>query len=90
MANLPSSLEFPKWTSSEARPLTGKPKLFENDYTWEMDEMGNHRIVDQGGIGGDWAGYASPAVSPNGEYVCFTAYFEGSLLPEHLIRMEPV
>jgi hypothetical protein len=81
---------YPGWTPSDARALTGLPKLFANGYRWEMDESGWHRIVDDQGRGGDWSDYTHYAVSPDGNYLVFTQYYSGGVPVEALIEMKVI
>ncbi len=83
--------KWPGWEPSETREMTdGHPVFAISGMRWEMDAAGNHRVVDADGRGGDWSGYESPCVSPCGNYVAFTGYWEGSLPIERLIRIEVV
>lgn len=79
-----------EWVSSEARSLTGEPIQFANGYSWEMDEVGNHRIVDDQGRGGDWACYNSIAASPDASHIVVSRYFEGLIPTEHLLEIRMV
>ena len=75
------------WAPPPARPLTGQPKVFENGMSWEMDESGNHRIVDADGIGGEWATYESIASSPSGQHIAVSQYFAGGLPAEMILEI---
>lgn len=55
-----------------------------------MDESGHHRIVDEKGVGGDWAMYESIASSPCGNYIAVTAYYQGTLPSETLLKIAVV
>lgn len=79
---------YPGWEPSHDRALTeGFPKLFDNGYRWEVDERGDHRIVDEQGRGGDWTGYQYPAKSPDGRHMVCTQFFLGTYPVEALIEL---
>jgi hypothetical protein len=79
----------PERVSSEARALTQAVRA-SNGVTHEIDGKGMHRIVLEDGKGGNWALYESPAISPCGNYIAFTAYFDGDLPVEKIITITPL
>jgi len=82
---------YPGWEYSEARPQSGGVTLkFANGYTWEVDEHGWHRIVDDKGLGGPWSSYDSIAYSADGNYICLTQYYLGCLPVEALLEIKVI
>ena len=79
---------FVDFDSSEARPLSAPRTTFDNGMAWEMDDKGNHRVLDIDGAGGRWALYESPAIAPTGDYVVFTQYYIGDLPTETLLALQ--
>jgi len=75
---------------SEKRKLTGAPLNFESGFSWEMDEKGNHRIVDENGNGGQWALYDGIAISLCGQYIAASSYYAGSIPNETVIKIKPL
>ena len=82
-------LTFPGWKPSKTRKLTSEPIRFANGMRWEMDGSGFHRIVDAEDRGGDWVPYQSIAISPCGEYVALSAYYDGGLPCETVMKIMP-